>query len=315
MKAFVVLALVGAACAAPSYVLPYSGYSGTVVGLHAPVAPVTYASQYHAQDELGQVNYGFAHPGQAKNEIRDAFGNVAGTYTYIDADNNPVHVEYTAGVDGFQVRSNNLPVGPDAPAAAVLVGPKPVMDTPEVAAAKTEFFEAYNTAAAAAAEAADDEVVTEQPEEVTDAPVEVTDAPVEVTDAPVEVTEAPAETVVDPVEEEVVEEPVIEAAPEPVMDTPEVAQAKAEFQAAYEAAAAAAQAAPDFDLDGSISTYSGYLSAVDGALSPLYTNTLPYGAYGIHAPFVAPGHLVAPGPIVAPGPVFVPGSVAYHGLG
>merc|ERR1712168_1000846 len=68
----------------------------------------------------------------------------------------------------------------------------------------------------------------------------------------------------------------------PVDDAPEVAAAETSFQAAYDAAAAAAEAAPDFDLDGSLSTYSGYLST-------LFTNTLPYGAYGLHAPVLAPG--------------------------
>ncbi|XP_042883621.1 uncharacterized abhydrolase domain-containing protein DDB_G0269086-like isoform X4 [Penaeus japonicus] len=375
MKAVVILALLGAACAAPTFVVPYTG---AVVGApyaHA-VAPVSYASQHHAQDELGQVNYGFAHAGQAKNEVRDAFGNVAGAYTYVDADGKPVVVEYTAGVNGFQVKSNNLPVGPGVPEAVAVAGPEPiadtpevvaaraefqaafdaaaagslpadvpapVVDTPEVTAAKLEFLEAYNAAAAAAAAAPDDEeeVVVEAAEEATEAPVEAAE---EATEAPVEAAEEAAEEVV--TEEAVMEEVVPEeaaplVAPEPVMDTEEVAQAKAEFEAAYAAAAAAAAAgelpevvvvegapeavmdtaevaaakaeflasfdaaaaaaedAPDFDLDGSVSRYSGYLSAVDGSLSPYYTNTLPFGAYGVHAPVAAP--------VVAP--------VAYHGFG
>merc|ERR1711942_525355 len=73
-------------------------------------------------------------------------------------------------------------------------------------------------------------------------------------------------------------------APEPVTDTEEVVAAKAAHAAAY---AAAAEAAPDFDLDGAISRYSGYLSTVDGHLSPLYTNTYPLGAYG-YAPLTHP---------------------------
>merc|ERR1719402_1877535 len=69
-------------------------------------------------------------------------------------------------------------------------------------------------------------------------------------------------------------------APEPVMDTEEVAAAKAAHAVAYDAAAAAAEAAPDFDLDGAVSRHTGYLTTVDGCLSPLYTNTYPLGAYG-----------------------------------
>lgn len=368
-----ILALLGAACAAPTFVVPYTG---AVVGApyaHA-VAPVSYASQHHAQDELGQVNYGFAHAGQAKNEVRDAFGNVAGAYSYVDADGKPVVVEYTAGVNGFQVKSNNLPVGPGVPEAVAVAGPEPVEDTPEVAAAradfqaafdaaaagslaadapapvadtpevtaaKLEFLQAYNAAAAAAAAAPDDEeeVMAEAAEAVTEAAEAVTEAEVEAaeeaTDAPAEAAEeVPAEEVeAEETAEEaaplVAPEPVMdteevalakaefeaafaaaaaaaaadevmvpEGAPEAVMDTAEVAAAKAEFQASFDAAAAAADAAPDFDLDGSVSRYSGYLSAVDGSLSPYYTNTLPFGAYGVHA---------VAAPVAAP--------VAYHGVG
>ncbi|CAL4062230.1 unnamed protein product, partial [Meganyctiphanes norvegica] len=78
-----------------------------------------------------------------------------------------------------------------------------------------------------------------------------------------------------------------EGAPAAVEDTEEVAAAKAEFKATFEAIAAAAEAAPDFDLDGSVSRYSGYLSTIDGRLSPLYTNTYPLGAHG-YAPFAHP---------------------------
>merc|ERR1719369_218293 len=78
-------------------------------------------------------------------------------------------------------------------------------------------------------------------------------------------------------------------APEAVVDTDDVAAAKAAFQAEFERVAAAAEAAPDFDLDGKLSTYSGYLSTLNGRLSPHFTNTFPYGAYGLHAPVLAAG--------------------------
>ncbi|CAG7722914.1 unnamed protein product, partial [Allacma fusca] len=38
--------------------------------------PAVTKTQYHAQDELGQSSHGYAHPGQAAAEVRDAFGNV-----------------------------------------------------------------------------------------------------------------------------------------------------------------------------------------------------------------------------------------------
>ncbi|XP_076057164.1 uncharacterized protein LOC143034678 [Oratosquilla oratoria] len=70
-----------------------------------------------------------------------------------------------------------------------------------------------------------------------------------------------------------------EGAPAPVEDTAEVADAKAKFAIAFKAAADAAEAAGDIDLDGSLSRFSGFIS-------PLLTNTYPFGAYGIHGPLV-----------------------------
>ncbi|XP_069937069.1 dextranase-like isoform X2 [Cherax quadricarinatus] len=143
----IVLATVGVVWAAPG-----SGTPNTDTLVVAPtpafahltaqaVLPVTYISRYHAQDELGQVNYGFTHPGQSKNEIRDALGNVAGIYTYIDNDNKPIHVEYTAGVDGFQVKSNALPVGYIASQT-----PEPIAILPEDAPTELNDAETYNAA-------------------------------------------------------------------------------------------------------------------------------------------------------------------------
>ena len=55
---------------------------------------------------------------------------------------------------GFRVQATNLPVAPAAPEVAPLeapifnlVGPAPVEDTPEVAAAKAEFQAAFDEAA------------------------------------------------------------------------------------------------------------------------------------------------------------------------
>lgn len=59
-------------------------------------------------------------------------GSVIGQYSYIDAKGKPVVTYYDAGRQGFRVKSNNLPEAP----AAVLLVPKPVEDTPEVAEAR-----------------------------------------------------------------------------------------------------------------------------------------------------------------------------------
>merc|ERR1712168_278720 len=152
------------ACAAAQYLAPH-GYLGHAayghhgVAAYAPVAHAayaapahhgyapTYASQYHSQDEYGQASYGYAAPHQAKHEVRDHYGNVAGSYSYVNPEGKVVEVAYTAGVNGFQVHSNDLPVAPVAdlalPVAPVYTGvaPEPVQDTHEVAAAKAAHLE------------------------------------------------------------------------------------------------------------------------------------------------------------------------------
>ncbi len=52
-----------------------------------------------------------------------------------------------ADAAGFRIlEATNLPIGPAVPAAPPLVGPAPVGDTAEVAAAKEEFFAAFEEA-------------------------------------------------------------------------------------------------------------------------------------------------------------------------
>jgi hypothetical protein len=169
---------------------PYAGvrattaYTGIPATAAVPAAyPVAYgypsytATQYHAQDELGQASFGYAHPGQAASNLRDGFGNQIGSYAYINPEGKEVRVSYTADSRGFRVLSNNLPVGPvdnsvpvqDTPevvaakadhAAAVAAAksgvapvvalPAPVQDTPEVVAAKADHAAAVAAAKAAA---------------------------------------------------------------------------------------------------------------------------------------------------------------------
>ncbi|ODN03525.1 Cuticle protein 7 [Orchesella cincta] len=190
MKAFVVLAAV-VACAYAKPQVIFSGYSGlqglTLGGIQYATGPsiisapaVTYAApaiiapavtktQYHAQDELGQASYGYAHPGQAHAAVRDAFGNVRGSYAYVNPEGKEVRVEYVADGGGFRVASNALPVGPEVPAAPavpVLVGPEPVQDTPEVAEAKAAHAKLVAEAVARNAEAdkADEAKEAEKPQ-------------------------------------------------------------------------------------------------------------------------------------------------------
>lgn len=119
----------------------------------APVAPVQ--SQYHAQDELGQYSFGYVGGPSARSEIRDAYGVVRGSYNYVDSEGKVQTQHYVADALGFRVSGTNLPVAPEAPEVPALTGPEPVMDTPEVAAAKAAFKIAYDEAAAAAEAAPD----------------------------------------------------------------------------------------------------------------------------------------------------------------
>ena len=137
---------------------PYAttAYTGIPATAAVPAAyPVAYgypsfsATQYHAQDELGQASFGYAHPGQAATNLRDAFGNQIGSYAYINPEGKEVRVSYTADHRGFRVLSNDLPVGP----VANLVAPVQVQDTPEVAAAKAEHMAAVAAAKTVAAPA------------------------------------------------------------------------------------------------------------------------------------------------------------------
>merc|ERR1711950_112879 len=80
----------------------------------APVAPVTpvQSSQFHAQDEIGQYNYGYANENSAKQEFKTADGIVQGTYSYVDANGIVQTVNYVSDAEGFRVAATNLPKAP-----------------------------------------------------------------------------------------------------------------------------------------------------------------------------------------------------------
>merc|ERR1712152_68522 len=116
--------------------------------LAAPVAgPVS--SQFQAQDEFGNLAYGYQNINSAKQEQGNTYGGVTGSYTY--ADEAGVHtVNYVADDFGFRVAGGNLPVAPVYNAAlpvAPVHNAAPVVDTPEVAEAKAAFFAAFEAEA------------------------------------------------------------------------------------------------------------------------------------------------------------------------
>ncbi|PSN52410.1 Cuticle protein 7 [Blattella germanica] len=106
-----------------AYTAPYTyaAYAAHPVVASAPaavaVAPVSVATAYHAQDTIGQASYGHTDPYQAHHAVQ---GKV-------------VKTNYVADANGYHIASNALPVGP-------AVVPAPVVDTPEVAAAKAAHF-------------------------------------------------------------------------------------------------------------------------------------------------------------------------------
>jgi hypothetical protein len=96
---------------------------------------------------MGQARFGYAHPGQAATNYRDAMGNQIGSYAYFNPEGKEVRVSYTADHRGFRVLSNDLPVAPSANLVA------PVADTIEVAQAKAAHFAAHAKAKATLAAA------------------------------------------------------------------------------------------------------------------------------------------------------------------
>merc|ERR1712080_122236 len=121
-----------------------------------PLAPIPVpiqapSSQFHAQDEFGQFSFGYEYINSAKTETKDAFGVTRGSYQYVDANGIVQTVNYIADdINGFRVAGTNIPVAGAQPlAAAPLVAPVPVLETPEVAAARAEHLAAHAEAKAA----------------------------------------------------------------------------------------------------------------------------------------------------------------------
>eukprot|EP00092_Neocalanus_flemingeri_P019193 GFUD01020792.1.p1 GENE.GFUD01020792.1~~GFUD01020792.1.p1 ORF type:complete len:769 (+),score=201.03 GFUD01020792.1:62-2308(+) len=115
------------------------------------------SSQYHAQDDIGQYNFGFSSPDQTKQEVKTADGVVRGAYSYVDANGIVQSVNYIADALGFRVAATNLPVH-DVPAAHVVavaasqaVQPAPVVAvsseavmTPKIDYAYLPYAQAYD---------------------------------------------------------------------------------------------------------------------------------------------------------------------------
>merc|ERR1712106_163137 len=143
----------------------YAGYPYAAAPVAAPViaaAPYTAGSQFHAQDEFGNLNYGYANINSVKQEVRNTYGGVTGGYSYVDANGELQQVQYIADGAGFRVADSRLPVAPVYDGVAPTFNPEPLVaptfnpvlpvapvDTPEVAEAKAAHLAAVAAAAPA----------------------------------------------------------------------------------------------------------------------------------------------------------------------
>jgi len=131
----------------------------------APVvaAPYSAGSQFHAQDEFGNLNYGYANINSVKQEVGNTYGGVSGGYSYVDANGELQQVQYIADGAGFRVADSRLPVAPVYDGVAPTFSPEPLVaptfnpelpvapvDTAEVAEAKAAHLAAVEAAAAPA---------------------------------------------------------------------------------------------------------------------------------------------------------------------
>merc|ERR1712203_941218 len=145
--------------------VPIAGYAGAYApAVAAPyvapyAAPAYTGSQFHAQDEFGNLNYGYANLNSAKQEIGNTYGGVQGGYSYVDAAGVLQQVQYVADGAGFRVADSRLPVAPTfnpEPLVAPVFNPEPLV-APELTPEAAEATAAHLAAVAAAAEPAAEE--------------------------------------------------------------------------------------------------------------------------------------------------------------
>merc|ERR1712002_1374717 len=105
---------VASAPAVAPYVAPYA-------------APYNYGSQFHAQDEFGNLNYGYTNINSAEQEVGNTYGGVTGGYSYVDAEGKLQHVNYVADAAGFRVADSRLPVAPVYDGVAPTFNPEPLV--------------------------------------------------------------------------------------------------------------------------------------------------------------------------------------------
>merc|ERR1712038_401295 len=90
-------------------------------------APYTVGSQFHAQDEFGNLNYGYTNINSAKQEVGNTYGDVTGGYSYVDAEGKLQQINYVADAAGFRVADSRLPVAPVYDGVAPTFNPEPLV--------------------------------------------------------------------------------------------------------------------------------------------------------------------------------------------
>ena len=141
--------------AAPASVAPYNTASQVRIKIKIKMSLIFF-SQFHAQDEFGNLQYGYNNLNSVKQETGNTYTGVTGAYSYVDANGLLQRVEYVADGAGFRVADSRLPVFNPEPLVAPTFNPEPLVapeDTKEVAEAKIAFQAAFDAAAKAAEEA------------------------------------------------------------------------------------------------------------------------------------------------------------------
>merc|ERR1712072_1146203 len=104
---------------------PYHGVPAASAPAYAPVAAAPYhpSSQFQAQDEFGNIQYGYSNLNSVKQEVGNTYGGVQGSYSYVDANGVVQTTNYVADHLGFRVQATNLPVAPAVPEVELPVAP------------------------------------------------------------------------------------------------------------------------------------------------------------------------------------------------
>lgn len=139
---------------APVQTVPQAYTYAPTYAIPAVAPPAVASSQFAAQDEFGNTQYGYANINSAKQEAGNVYTGVTGGYQYVDANGELQTVSYIADALGFRVVDSRLPKPVEAdleapvfdlePPVYDLTAPEPVQDTEEVAKAKEEFQKVFD---------------------------------------------------------------------------------------------------------------------------------------------------------------------------